>query len=79
MQSAVLSRFEDRQADKTNSSNSREDNGEAAEDLLHDGRVGGKTAAMSQPSLREKRGVEEDGGQDAADNEERLETIGTDI
>jgi hypothetical protein len=34
---------------------------------------------MSQPSLREKRGVEEDGGQDATDDEERLETIGADI
>jgi hypothetical protein len=79
VQSAILARFEDGQADKANGSNGRKDNGEAAEDLLHESRVGGKTAAMSQPSLREERGVEEDRGQDAADDEKRLKTIGADV
>lgn len=79
VQSAILASLEDRKTDKSHGSNGRKGYREAAEDLLHEGRVGHETAPMSQPSLRQERSIEKDGGQDAADDEERLETVGADI
>jgi hypothetical protein len=79
VQSAILAGLEDRKTDKSHGSDSRKGDGEAAEDLLHECRVGHKTAPMSQPSLRQECSIEKDGGQDTADNEERLKTVGADI
>lgn len=79
VQSAILASLEDRKTDKSHGSNGRKGDREAAEDLLHEGRVGHKTAPMSQPSLRQERSIEKDGGQDAADDEERLETACADV
>jgi len=79
VQSAILASLEDRKTDKSHGSNGRKGDREAAEDLLHEGRVGHETAPMSQPSLRQERSIEKDGGQDAADDKERLETVGADI
>lgn len=79
VQSAILASLEDRKTDKSHGSDGRKGDREAAEDLLHEGRVGYKTASMSQPSLRQERSIEKDGGQDAADDEERLKTACADI
>jgi hypothetical protein len=56
-----------------------EDDGEDGEDLLAEGSIRDQAALVTQPALGDKREVEEDGGDDAAGDEERLEMRGTDV
>lgn len=79
MQNLVLARLEDRQANKPNSTNNGKNHGQDAQDLFAEGDVGDEATVVSQPALREEGEVEEHGRQDAADDEERLETVGADV
>lgn len=70
---------EDAQADEADGADQGPEYGEARQDLLAQGGVGNKTAAVAKPTVGEEGGVEEDGGDDAAGYEERLELAGADV
>lgn len=79
MQRGVAVGVEDGQQDKTGGADNGEDNRQAEQDLLADGDVGDQTAAVSQPALRDKGQVQEDGDDAGAGDEERLELLGADV
>lgn len=79
MQPGVAGRVEDGQQDQADGADDGEEDGEAREHLLTHGRVGHEAALMAQPAVGAERDVEEDGGDDAAGDEERLEPAGADV
>lgn len=76
MQNLVLASLENRQANKPNSANNSKNHGQNTKNLFAEGDVGYETTVVAQPTFREEGEVEKHGGQDAADDEERLETVG---
>lgn len=79
VQARVAGRVEDAQADEADSADEGPEDGEAREDLFAQRRVGHEAAAVAEPAVREERGVEQHGGEDAARDEERLELAGADV
>lgn len=79
VQTGVVRGIEDTEADKADGAHQGPDDGEAGQDFLAQGGVGYKAAAVAKPAVGEEGGIEEDGGNDTACDEERLELAGTDV
>lgn len=79
VQALMLASLKDGQANQANGANEGKRNSQPGEDLFAYGGVGNEAAAVSQPTLGDKRQVEEDGGEDAAGDEERAQAVGTDV
>lgn len=79
VQARVAVRVEDGQQDEAHGADERPEDGQPGQDLLARRRVGHQAAAVAQPAVREERGVEEDGGEHAAGDEERLELPGAHV
>lgn len=79
VQSGVTRCVKDGQANQTNGSNQGPENGEPREHFLAPGGVGHETAAVAEPAVREKRRIEEDGGEHAAGDEQWLELAGANV
>lgn len=70
---------EDAEADEADGAYQRPEDGEAREDFFAEGGVGDETALVTEPSVGEEGGVEEDGGDDAAGDEQGLELAGANV
>lgn len=79
VQARVAVGVEDGEEDEARRAHEGPGDGQAREDLLARGGVGDQAAAVAQPAVRQEGGVEEDGGQDAAGYEERLELARADV
>lgn len=75
MRGVVAPGVEDGEQDETRGADEGEQDRERLEDLFAGGRVGGQAAAVTEPAVGGEREVEEDGRQDAARDEERLEIV----
>lgn len=73
MESRVMGRIEDAEADQADGADQSPGDGEARKNLLAEGGIRHETATVSQPTIRQKTIVEKDGGDDAASDEERLQ------
>lgn len=76
VQVGVVVRVEDRQEDQARRPGDGADDGEDGEDLLGRRRVGREAPGVSEPPLGHEPQVEEDGGDDGARDEERLQAVG---
>lgn len=79
VQVGVVVRVEDGEEDETEAAAYGEEDGEAGQNLLGRGRVGGKATAVSEPALSHEAQVEEDGGDDGAGDEERFQAKSPDV
>lgn len=79
VQLGVAEGVEDGQQDQAGGADEGEEDGEPAEDLLGGGGVGDEAAAVPQPAVGGEGRVEQDGGNDAAGDEEGLEAGGADV
>src|SRR5690606_5311178 len=75
VQLVVAVRVEDGEQDEPDGADDRKRYRKRLEDLLAAGRVGEEAAAVAEPAVGGEREVQEDGGQDAARDEERLELV----
>ncbi len=72
-------RVKDAQQDQPSSPENGKRNSQTTQDLLAARGVGDQTTAVPQPAVGGKRQVEEDGGEHAARDEQRLEVVGADV
>lgn len=79
VQLGVAGRVEARQAGQADGADEGEEDGEAREHLLAQARVGHEAALVPQPPVEAEGQVEEDGGDDAARHEQRLELRGAHV
>lgn len=79
MQARVAGRVKDGQQDEAGGADDGEDDGQARQDLLAEGGVGDEAAAVAQDAVGEEGQVQENGGEAAAGDEERLELGGADV
>lgn len=75
MQLVVVPCVEDGEQDEPHGADDRKRYRKRLEDLLAAGRVGQEAAAVAKPAVGGEREVQEDGRQDAARDEERLELV----
>ena len=75
VQARVVVGVEDGEQDQARGAREAEDDGEDAEDLLRPARVGHQPARVAEPALGREPGVQEDGGDHRAGDEERLEAV----
>lgn len=69
----------DAETDEADGADDGEEDCEAVENLLADGGVGHEAALVAEPAVGKEGEVEEDGGEDAAGDEEGLEVVGADV
>ena len=79
MQLRVTQGVEDGEQDQARRAEQREHDGQAGQHLLTGGGVGHEAAAVPQPAIGAEGHVQQDGGDDAAGDEERLELGGADV
>lgn len=79
VQVLVAVRVKDAQANKADGADDGEEDCEAIQNLLANGGVGYEAALVAEPAVGEEGEVEEDGGEDAAGDEEGLEVVGADV
>lgn len=79
MQLGVAEGVEDGEEDEACCADDGEEDCQAREDLFSQGGVGHEAALVAQPAVGQEGDVEEDGGEDAARDEERLELLGADV
>ncbi|KAI4142404.1 MAG: hypothetical protein LQ340_007353, partial [Diploschistes diacapsis] len=75
----VVRRVEDAEADQADSADERGEDGEPGEHLFDDRRVADEGAFVPQPAVRSKGGVEEDGCDAGAGDEEGFQLGGADV
>ena len=75
MQLRVSQGVKDGQQNETGCADGGKGDGEPGEDLLRESGVGHEPAPVPQPAVREEGDVEEDGGDGAAGDEERLQLL----
>lgn len=79
MQPGVAVRVEDAEEDEAGGAAHGADDAQHAEDLLRDAEVFRQAARVAEPALRGEGEVEEDGRDDGAGDEERLEPVGAHV
>ena len=79
VQLVVVPRIKDGEQDEPDGADDRKHYRKRLEDLLAAGRVGEEAAAVAEPAVGGEREVQEDGGQDTARDEERLELVRADV